>query len=83
MNYDEIVVAPSALKRGHDPEDIRHALRRHYPFPFATDDPDVMMIVGPARSGALLEVGFLISSDDGAVVAIHCMNARGKYLRRL
>lgn len=73
-----VIVAASALKRGHREDDILHALRNHAD-EFGLDE-GVTMIVGPAYSGTLLEVGF-IRSDDDALVVIHCMDVRSKFLR--
>lgn len=39
------------------------------------------MVIGPARSGLLLEIGVLDIDHDA--VAIHAMAARAKYIRRL
>lgn len=73
-----VVIAASALKRGHREADIMHALRNHVD-EFQQDE-GVTMVVGPAYSGKLLEVGFVLAVD-GTIVVIHCMDARNKYLR--
>ena len=75
----EILVAASALKHGVEKEAVLHAVRNSVDA-FGLDE-GLTMIVGPARNAMLLEVGF-IESEDGAMVAIHCMNVRNKYLRR-
>ena len=43
---------------------------------------DLTMLIGPARSGALLEVGILDIEGDDAVV-IHAMPLRQKFYRFL
>ncbi|MBP8182163.1 MAG: hypothetical protein KAZ88_14410 [Acidimicrobiia bacterium] len=67
-------VAISALKRGHDPNDIFHAIDNAIAVTHLDDD--VELIVGPARNGALLEVAI----REGNTV-FHCMPARAKFLR--
>lgn len=57
-------------KRGHA---YRNALH------FRVSDDDMDMAVGPARNGALLEVGF-IRAVDGEVVILHAMPVREKFL---
>ena len=42
-------------------------------------DDDLVMLVGPDRTGRLLEVGVVVG-DDGPVI-VHAMEARTKYLR--
>jgi len=55
---------------------IRNALRR-----VAMDD-DLVMLIGPARDGALLEIGVLgLDGDDP--VAIHAQPLRPKFRRFL
>ena len=55
---------------------VRHALRR------VVMDDDLTMLLGPARDGALLEIGMLgLDSDDP--VAIHAMALRPKFYRLL
>ena len=48
---------------------------------FETDDPAVIMFIGPSRSAQLLEVGVVI--DDEGVAVIHAMDARPKFLEGL
>ena len=55
-----------------------HALR-HHSTAFETDDPAVLMFIGPARNGSLLEVG--VVTDDAGVAIIHAMPARSKFIR--
>jgi len=51
----------------------RHAIRE-----VPNDDDDVMMLIGPARNGALLEIGILGAETDDPVI-IHAMPMRPKY----
>jgi hypothetical protein len=78
MLTPEPVVAPSARKHGIDEDDMRHAYRN------ATDawlvDDDLVILIGPGRSGALLEIG-VVRAGDGTPVFVHAMKARRKYLR--
>ena len=65
-----------ARKHGVHDEDIRHAVRN------ATRriemDDNLVMLIGPRRNGALLEVGVLdIDGDDP--VAIHAMALRPRF----
>ncbi len=74
----EPVIASSARRHGVDDEDMLHAYRN------ATDawalDESLVMLVGPDRSGALLEIG-MVRSDDGTAVIVHAMKARPKFVR--
>lgn len=74
----EPVIASSARRHGVDDEDMLHAYRN------ATDaravDEGLVMLVGPDRSGAVLEIG-MVRSDDGTAVIVHAMKARPKFLR--
>ncbi len=71
-------VAPSARRHGVGDEDMLHAYRN------ATDayalDEGLVMLVGPSRSGGLLEVG-VVQSGEGEAVIVHAMKARPKFLR--
>jgi len=42
-------------------------------------DDDLVMLVGPDRTGRLLEVGVVVGNDGPVIV--HAMEARTKYLR--
>jgi hypothetical protein len=54
-----------------------HALQHHWRA-YKTDDEAILMIIGPSRTGAPLEVGVLFNPDGIAV--IHAMAARPKFL---
>lgn len=70
------MILPSARRHGVGDAAIRHALA--HPVDFHTDD-DLTMVIGPDPEGQLLEVG-VVEADD-ALVVIHAMPARPKYLR--
>ncbi|QZA08994.1 hypothetical protein K3U94_06920 [Mycolicibacter heraklionensis] len=70
-------IAEPAHRHGIGSEDIVHAYRNALHFRVSDDDMD--MAVGPARNGALLEVGF-IRAVDGEVVILHAMPVREKFL---
>jgi hypothetical protein len=71
-------IAPSARKHGISDEDMIHALRHHL-FPMATEDPEVIIYVGPSRTAEPLEIGVL--DDDDGLAVIHAMPARQKFLK--
>ena len=58
---------------------MRHALRNHW-VALPTDDPEVIMLIGPSENGTPLEIG--IVHDDHGTAVIHAMPAREKFLRR-
>lgn len=70
-------IADEARKHGVADEDMLHAVRNavaQWP-----SDDDFTMRTGPARNGALLEVGVLgIDTDDPVIV--HAMPARPQFL---
>jgi hypothetical protein len=74
-------VLPSALRHGVLVEDIEHAVRHV----MASDDleDDLRLYVGPARSGALLEVISIVRQEDRTELVIHAMPMRAKYRRLL
>lgn len=74
---DDPIIAPSALKHGVSREDILHAYRN--PVRVWDLGDGFTMMVGPNRAAIFLEVGFV--EGDVAVVVIHAMSAREKFLR--
>ena len=74
----EPLMVSSARRHGVDDEDMLHPYRN------AIDawvlDEGLVMLVGPDRSGALVEVG-VVRSDDGTPVIVHAMKARPKFMR--
>jgi hypothetical protein len=77
MEHDEPIVLNSAKRHGVAEEDTLHA------WAFAIDAYEVedgmVMYVGPARSGAPLEVGVI--DWQGILAIAHAMPARDKFLR--
>lgn len=70
-------IAESARKHRVSDDDMLHAFAQAM---WANDLGDgFTMIVGPARTGALLEVG-VVDSEEGPVI-VHAMKARDKFLR--
>lgn len=72
------VIASSARRHGVDDEDMVHAYR-NATAAWALDE-GLVMLVGPDRTGALLEIG-VARSEDGTAVIVHAMKARPKFLR--
>lgn len=68
-------IANSARKHGIADEDIRHAVR--VPFRRVAHKEDRVLIIGPDRSGQLLEVVVIDPEDDPT--AIHAMPLRRKF----
>jgi hypothetical protein len=77
VDGQEVVVADSALKRDHSVDDILHALRNAVDM--FEQDEGFNMVIGPAHSGQLLELG-VVTADDRLIV-VHCMDVRRKFLR--
>jgi len=79
MRMLEPRILSSANKHGVANDDIRHALEfpmRHY----ALDDREVL-VIGPNRSGVLLEV--VLAEPDGDARVIHAMPLRRRFIRFL
>ena len=72
---DPVIVA-SARKHGIHDDDILHAYRQ--PTRVLQLD-DLVMLVGPSRTGQLLEIG--VSRAEGIDFIIHAMPARAKFIR--
>jgi hypothetical protein len=73
----EPLIIDSARKHGVADEDMLHAF--NHPIDYEDLDDGFTMIIGPARSAQLLEVG-AVDTDHGPVI-VHAMAARRKYLR--
>lgn len=73
----EPIVIDSARKHGVADDDMLPAL--NHPVDYEDLDEGFTMIIGPARSAQLLEIG-VVDSADGPVI-VHAMTARRKYLR--
>ncbi|WP_347352395.1 hypothetical protein [Intrasporangium sp.] len=74
---DEPILAESALKHGVDEHDIVHAYRN--PIRIWDLGEGFTMMVGASAAGIFLEVGYI--QGDSAVVVVHAMRAREKFLR--
>jgi hypothetical protein len=70
------VVLRSARKHGISDDDMLHAYRNPIRA-FAVDD--LVMLIGPDRTGRLLEIG--VADTDGIDFIVHAMPARPKYVR--
>jgi hypothetical protein len=69
-----------ARKHGIADEDIWHAV--HNMMCTVSESDELIMVIGPARNGAPLELGILGPASDGPVV-IHAMWLRPKFERFL
>jgi hypothetical protein len=71
------IILESAYRHGVDDDDMLHALR--FPLHHFAQDDGLVMFVGPARDGELIEVG--VVEWYGEIVIAHAMRpARPKYL---
>jgi hypothetical protein len=76
---NEVRIAPSARKHGIADEDIIHASAHVLGFDDVSEDhlPPRTLIIGPSRTGVLLEL-VILHLDDGDVT-LHAMPMRPKY----
>jgi hypothetical protein len=74
---DGPILAKSALKHGVDESDIVHAYRN--PIRIWDLGDGFTMMVGANAAGISFEVGYI--QGDTAVVVVHAMHAREKFLR--
>ncbi len=72
----------SALKHGVADEDILHATDHALAIEDAGEDPDRWLVIGPDRSGNLLEV-VVLTTVEKTDLAIHAMPMRAKFRRLL
>lgn len=70
------VVTASARKHGVEDDDMMHAYR--HPTRVLQLD-DLTMLIGPSRTGRLLEIGVIRA--EGIEFVIHAMPARPKFIR--
>jgi hypothetical protein len=61
-------IADAARKHRIPDEDILHAVRNEI-YSATTDDDDLVLVVGPATTGNLLEIGILDRDGDDPVVS--------------
>lgn len=77
----EPVVLHTARKHGVADEDIIHAWRAAS-WATGQQDDGLVMLVGPDRTGRLLELGAVEARDlPGVPLVVHAMPARAKFLR--
>ena len=74
-------VHESARRHGITDEDILHAVDHALVTEDAGEDPDRYLVIGPDRSGVLLEVVVLVTDERQLV--IHAMPMRPKFRRLL
>lgn len=77
MVSDDPIIAPSARKHGVDDLDILHAYRN--PIRVWNLGEGFTMVVGATGAATMLEVGYV--EGDTAMVIVHAMPARKKFLR--
>jgi len=79
-SYDpsEVQIDLSAYRHGISESDIRHALA-HPLMILPTEDDGFTISIGPARDGALLELGLV--RDRAGIGVVHAMPARRRFLR--
>lgn len=73
-----VEILPSARKHGVSDDDITHAVNNAIAAITRPEHPELTMLIGPAASAGLLEIG-VVETDDQDYV-IHAMPARNKYL---
>lgn len=74
---DDPIIAPSALKHGLGETEILHAYRN--PLRVWDLGEGFTMMIGPNQAAIILEVGYVEGAE--AVVIVHAMRAREKFLR--
>jgi hypothetical protein len=74
---EEPIISESALKHGLSRQDILHAYRN--PIRIWDLGEGFTMMIGPNQAAIILEVGYV--EGDTAMVIVHAMHARGKFLR--
>lgn len=81
VRYLRVDVLPSARRHGIDDADIDHAVGHATVVEEVADDPIRYLVIGPDRSGNLLEL-IVMDRPQGPAV-IHAMAMRVKYRRLL
>lgn len=81
VRYPRVELLPSARRHGIDDRDVDHAVRHAMVVEDVGEDPGRYLVVGPDRSGQLLELVVLDRPQGPAV--IHAMAMRAKYRRLL
>ena len=77
-----MVIDPSARRHGVADEDITHAVNHVLATEDAGEDPDRWVVIGPDRTGNLLEL-VILQNAEGEYIVIHAMPMRAKYRRLL
>jgi hypothetical protein len=77
MVLEDPIIAGSAFKHGLTKDDILHAYRN--PIRIWDLGDGFTMMIGPNEAAIILEVGYI--EGDLAVVIVHAMQARDKFLR--
>lgn len=67
----------SARAHGIADEDLRHAIRQYVRVIGDQGAEELVMFIGPARDGTMLEVGVIEDDEDPRI--IHAMPARRKF----
>lgn len=70
-------IRQSARKQGFAADDILHALRNHVDLFEDQGAHELVIFIGPAHDGTLLEVGVI--EDEFQDRVVHAMRARKKY----
>ena len=81
LRYVRVEVLPSARRHGLQDADIDHALRYAVVVEEVDEDPVRYLLIGPDRSGNLLELVVLDRPQGPAI--IHAMAMRASYRRLL
>jgi hypothetical protein len=74
---DDPIIAPSAFKHGLSEDEILHAYRN--PIRVWDLGDGLTMMIGANAAAIILEIGYI--QGDVAVVIVHAMRAREKFLR--
>lgn len=77
MVVDDPIIAPSAFKHGLSEDEILHAYRN--PIRVWDLGDGLTMMIGANAAAIILEIGYI--QGDVAVVIVHAMRAREKFLR--
>ena len=76
-SVDDPIIARSALKHGLSEADILHAY--HHPIRAWDTGDGFTMLLGANRAALVLEIGYI--QGITAIVIVHAMRAREKFLR--
>jgi hypothetical protein len=70
-------IAESARRHGIADENMLHAL--NLPIAVLADDEGFTKVYGAARNGVtIIEIGYVVGEEDGAVVIVHAMETSDK-----